>query len=225
LAHGDGHARAGETPDAAGQEMALRLQLGHGAGRHDHDVGLLALAHPLGGVDPAHGGDGYLDALGRLVALGQLAEDQARGHGRDAGDGDGHGRSSGQATLAAGNLPWTGAVKATRIAPRPGTGTRTMRGPKKSETLEIRLPHALKQAFMARCRDEGRSASEAVRDYIERSVIEPRRPNRGLRWAAVGLAAVSLGAVAAPSLARPSLPAQFARLDADHDGRLSRAEF
>jgi len=100
-----------------------------------------------------------------------------------------------------------------------------MRGPKKSETLEIRLPHALKQAFMARCRDEGRSASEAVRDYIERSVIEPRRPNRGLRWAAVGLAAVSLGAVAAPSLARPSLPAQFARLDADHDGRLSRAEF
>jgi hypothetical protein len=41
----------------------------------------------------------------------------------------------------------------------------------------------------------------------------------------VGLAAVSLGAVAAPSLARPSLPSQFARLDADHDGLLSLAEF
>ena len=105
-----------------------------------------------------------------------------------------------------------------------------MRGPKKSETLEIRLPHALKQAFMARCRGEGRSASEALRGHIEQVVAEPSRPihrksGRRLRWAAVGLAAVSLGAVAAPSLARPSLPAQFARLDADHDGRLSLAEF
>jgi len=109
-------------------------------------------------------------------------------------------------------------------------GNFEMRGPKKSETLEIRLPHAQKQAFMARCRDEGRSASEALRAFIEQAVAEPRRPNpqgsgRRLRWAAVGLAAVSLGAVAAPSLARPSLPAQFARLDADHDGRLSLAEF
>jgi hypothetical protein len=105
------------------------------------------------------------------------------------------------------------------------TGTQTMRGPKKSETLEIRLPHALKQAFMARCQGEGRSASEALRGLIEQTLVEPRRPPRRLRWAAVGLAAVSLGAVAAPSLARPSLPAQFARLDADHDGRLSLAEF
>jgi hypothetical protein len=100
-----------------------------------------------------------------------------------------------------------------------------VRGPKKSETLEIRLPYAQKQAFMARCRAEGRSASEALRGFIEQSVAEPRRPDRRLRWAAAGLAAVSLGAVAAPSLARPSLPAQFARLDADHDGRLSLAEF
>ena len=100
-----------------------------------------------------------------------------------------------------------------------------MRGPKKSETLEIRLPYAQKQAFMARCQAEGRSASEALRDFIEQSVAAPRRPARRLRWAAVALAAVSLGAIAAPSLARPSLPAQFARLDADHDGRLSLAEF
>jgi hypothetical protein len=106
-----------------------------------------------------------------------------------------------------------------------GTGTRTMRGPKKSETLEIRLPHALKLAFMARCRDEGRSASETLRGYIDHALAEPRQPNGRLRWAAVGLAAVSLGAVAAPSLARPSLPAQFARLDADHDGLVSLAEF
>lgn len=100
-----------------------------------------------------------------------------------------------------------------------------MRGPKKSETLEIRLSHAQKQAFMARCRSEGRSASEAMRAFIEQAAAEPPRRSPHWRWAAVGLAAVSLGAVAAPSLARPSLPAQFARLDADHDGQLSLAEF
>ena len=96
---------------------------------------------------------------------------------------------------------------------------------KKSETLEIRLPYPTKLAFMARCRDEGRSASEAMRAFIEAALSQPRRPASRLRWAVVGLAAVSLGAVAAPSLARPSLPAQFARLDADHDGRLSLGEF
>ena len=36
------------------------------------------------------------------------------------------------------------------------------RPPKKSESLEIRLPFDTKQAFMARCRDEGVTASEAV---------------------------------------------------------------
>lgn len=100
-----------------------------------------------------------------------------------------------------------------------------MRGPKKSETLEIRLPLALKQAFMDRCRREGRSASEALRAFIEQDLVPPRPPQKRLRWAAVGLAAASLAGVAAPSLARPSLPAQFARLDADHDGRLSLREF
>ena len=64
-----------------------------------------------------------------------------------------------------------------------------------------------------------------MRGFIEDTLAKPHRPSRRLRWAAVGLAAVSLGAIAAPSLARPSLPAQFARLDADHDSRLSLAEF
>lgn len=100
-----------------------------------------------------------------------------------------------------------------------------MRGPKKSETLEIRLPYALKQAFMAQCRADGRSASEALRDFIEAALAEPRRRPGGLRWAVAALAAAGLGAVAAPSLARPSLSAQFARLDGDHDGRLSLVEF
>ena len=38
---------------------------------------------------------------------------------------------------------------------------------KKSESLEIRLPYPTKQAFMARCRDDGRSASDALRAFID----------------------------------------------------------
>jgi hypothetical protein len=104
-------------------------------------------------------------------------------------------------------------------------GDRAMRGPKKSETLEIRLAHETKQAFMARCREEGRSVSEALRGLIEQALTAPRRPARRVRWVAVGLAAAGLAAVAAPSLARPNLPARFARLDTDHDGKLSLPEF
>jgi hypothetical protein len=58
--------------------------------------------------------------------------------------------------------------------------------PKKSETLEIRLSHPTKQAFMARCRAEGCSASQKIRDYIEAEAA-PRRARRprclGWRWA------------------------------------------
>jgi len=108
-----------------------------------------------------------------------------------------------------------------------------MRGPKKSETLEIRLAHATKRAFMARCHKEGRTVSEALRALIEQALATPRRPARRpaqrpaerMRWIAAGVAAASLAAIAAPSLARPNLPARFARLDADHDGKLSLPEF
>ena len=117
---------------------------------------------------------------------------------------------------------------------------------KKSETLEIRLPYPTKLAFMARCRDEGRSASEALRLFID-SHIEAETPARRpvlLRWERLipaALIAAAMGAVALPSLARPSLRAEFdrlaadpaagltaadlARLDANHDGKVSFDEF
>jgi len=92
------------------------------------------------------------------------------------------------------------------------------RAPKKSDWLEVRLPHATKQAFMDRCRAEGRSASETVRAFIDGQVAAPaktvRAPPRLLAAAA-----------AAPSLAHTGLADAFARLDADHDGFLSRPEF
>ena len=82
-----------------------------------------------------------------------------------------------------------------------------MREPKKSETLEIRLPYGSKQAFMDRCRAEGRSASETMRAFIDGYVqppAPPRRWNTSWRWIAAALSALAVGAIAAPSLARPS---------------------
>lgn len=117
----------------------------------------------------------------------------------------------------------------------------TQRAPKKSESLEIRLSHPDKEAFMARCRAEGRSASDALRGFIAGQVARPARPPRLRYWIVGGLAAAALGAVAAPSLAgtgadrqfdamdadgdRAVSLAEFARLDADRDGRLTLAEF
>jgi hypothetical protein len=109
-----------------------------------------------------------------------------------------------------------------------------MRGPqklKKTETIELRLPHAMKEAFMARCRGSGRSASEALRGFIADYVEERTPVRRGRRIATPARLAILAGALlggaalAEPSMARASLPAAFARIDTDHDGRISFAEF
>jgi hypothetical protein len=104
--------------------------------------------------------------------------------------------------------------------------------PKKSETLEIRLPYAAKTTFMARCRDEGRTASEVLRLLIETEIEGSRRPATRLRlraWQAIAaaVAGLAVGAVAAPSLAHPNTNsrAAFERLDRNHDGVLSFDEF
>lgn len=111
------------------------------------------------------------------------------------------------------------------------------RPPKKSETLEIRLPYAAKQAFMARCQEDGVSASEALRRYIDGQLAPapapsaaPRRARRGARLAVGALIAAAVGAVALPSLARPVAQDVLARvafeqLDTNHDGVISFAEY
>lgn len=85
-----------------------------------------------------------------------------------------------------------------------------MRRPKKSETLEVRLPHETKQAFMARCRAEERSASEIIREAIEEYLTRPPRApalkrqrlrtlqSASLPFAAVLLGAANFGVVAGP---------------------------
>lgn len=101
---------------------------------------------------------------------------------------------------------------------------------KKSETLEIRLPYPTKLAFMARCRDDGRSASEALRGFIDGELTaNPRRARApGLlpgRVVVAALIAAAMGAIALPSLAHPSLRADFDRLDSNGDHAISLAEF
>ncbi len=99
---------------------------------------------------------------------------------------------------------------------------------KKSESLEIRIPHATKQAFMARCQAQGQSASEALRGFIEAQLTPVRPASEGRRvWRLVAgaLVAAAVGAAALPSLARPSLASEFQRLDVDGDQRLSVTEF
>lgn len=106
--------------------------------------------------------------------------------------------------------------------------------PKKTDKLEVRLPTQAKQAFLARCRSEGQSASEVVRafieDYLARSLTQKelsmivRSP---LTYAGLAAAAVAgvLVMSARPSMAQPDFTAIFKSLDVDGDGRLSVVEF
>lgn len=102
-----------------------------------------------------------------------------------------------------------------------------LKTPKKSESLEIRIPYPTKQAFMARCRAEGRPASEALRGFIDQYLEgPPPRPSKRRRHLLAGaLIAAAVGAVALPSLARPSAQTGFQRLDANGDGVITQAEF
>lgn len=113
--------------------------------------------------------------------------------------------------------------------------------PKKSESIEVRVPWRLKQEFMARARREGRSASEVIRDLMEGYVRRPaqrsaqqtletamnvirKRPRAG--FAAV-LGAAGISAVLAstiPAGAAPDLRAHFMHLDANGDGIVTMAE-
>lgn len=104
------------------------------------------------------------------------------------------------------------------------------RPPKKSETLEIRIPYDAKQAFMARCQQEGVSASEALRGFIETQVAPPAprsaRPRYSrLKMALAAAAALAVGATALPSLAGQVDRSGFERFDLDHDGVVTLAEF
>jgi hypothetical protein len=80
------------------------------------------------------------------------------------------------------------------------------RTPKKTETIEVRLPYATKAAFMARCQRDGRTASDAIRQFIDRELGTKRAAARLSRLGqvlAAALMGLAVGAVAAPTLAHP----------------------
>jgi Ca2+-binding EF-hand superfamily protein len=116
------------------------------------------------------------------------------------------------------------------------------RKPKKSETLEVRLPHDTKQEFLTACREDGTTASEVVRGSIQsyldgRLRPEPQtqtakiltmipQPIRKKRYLAAGVGALGLAALAAlPSAADPDMKSVFQKLDRNGDGVLSADEF
>ena len=104
----------------------------------------------------------------------------------------------------------------------------SIKPPKKSETIEIRLSHEAKAAFMERCRQERRTASEAIRLLIDDQ--QSRRRPRVAWWRiiAAGVAGAVLGlGVAAPSFAWAAQNTRpvFDQLDRNHDGVLNYQEF
>lgn len=108
-----------------------------------------------------------------------------------------------------------------------------LKAPKKSETIEVRVPYGAKTAFAEHCRENGQTVSEAVRAFMEREIGAEGRTGRVRTrlWHAVAAlaAGLALGAVAAPSLAQTQgqqgSHAAFERLDRNHDGVVSYDEF
>ena len=108
----------------------------------------------------------------------------------------------------------------------------SIKPPKKSESIEIRLSHEAKTAFMERCRDEQLTASEAIRLFIDDRLGQRSNPRRrraaSWRIVAAGIAGAVLGlGVAAPALAWAGQDKRpvFDQLDRNHDGVLNYQEF
>lgn len=101
------------------------------------------------------------------------------------------------------------------------------------------MGHSAKQAFMEACREEGVTASEVVRHFVETypnkpekpgwPVFKPQLPEPAMNLSAVILLSAALGTSAilpATATAHRTDPAeQFAEIDVNGDGFLHRTEF
>jgi Ca2+-binding EF-hand superfamily protein len=107
------------------------------------------------------------------------------------------------------------------------------RPPKKSETLEVRVPHEVKDALMRKARAEGRSASDVVRTCIVNYLDGERKEASSMfvSWrpaaaaGALGVAVLWLALAPAPAGAGPDFRAAFEHFDQNHDRLISLDEF
>jgi Ca2+-binding EF-hand superfamily protein len=118
------------------------------------------------------------------------------------------------------------------VPPSPEKRVSEDRRAKKSESIEVRVPHAMKQRFMARCRAEGRSASDVLRGFIEQYLAEPSAQEARPMLFFAKPAALALGATAAaallmltPPVAATDLEAAFKSIDRNGDGHVTAEEF
>jgi hypothetical protein len=105
-----------------------------------------------------------------------------------------------------------------------------IRPPKKSDTIEVRLPHAVKRAFMDQCHAQGRTASDVVRGFVEAHLAkEPAEPAALRLWfrpvAAAGMLAALMVAMPVAVASGPDLRPSFAVIDRNHDGLLTPDEY
>ncbi|MAP95716.1 MAG: hypothetical protein CMK07_12270 [Ponticaulis sp.] len=112
-----------------------------------------------------------------------------------------------------------------------------MRDEKKSETLEVRLPYSQKIAFMDACKEEGITASEALRAGIDEFLETRSRQSQHShamkdvvtlmtrKKKTVGsLLALSLSAVAFTALPSAAADELFVQFDKNKDGVLTAGE-
>jgi hypothetical protein len=108
------------------------------------------------------------------------------------------------------------------------------RKPKKTETIEVRIPHEVKNALMDKARAEGRSASEVIRQSIDTYLAGQPKEARSMLLAlwkpaalvGAGSLALMLATITAtPSQAKPDLKSVFHILDRNRDGAITMSEF
>jgi Ca2+-binding EF-hand superfamily protein len=105
---------------------------------------------------------------------------------------------------------------------------------KKTESLEVRVPHAVKRDFMARTQARGRTASAVLREFIDAYLAgagpsEERSTLKRLATPAAATAVIATVVAAhvmtpTAASAAPNFKSVFDQLDRDKDGKLSADE-
>jgi hypothetical protein len=103
---------------------------------------------------------------------------------------------------------------------------------KKSDVLEVRVPHETKKAFMYACRERGQTASAVLRESVD-TYLSGNQRGKGYVgvWAGLTFSLIAFASFvfwydepAAPELVNPLAVGYFEQADANKDLRISSAE-